>query len=128
MARAAKEALQQLHTYVTTTKSRLAKLISGQGEPGQRAAPAQTGKHDAQIGVRLDYGDKFERDGKEYRRFKLQPNKQAANPTLKAMAAENSHQILAEADLQINPPPTDPKQAFNGLIEDLEQDLEEKAK
>lgn len=128
MSRAAKEGLHKLQQYLASTKSRLTKIINGQGEPGTRAAPAMMGKTDAEIGLRLDYGDKFVNDGKEYRRYKLQVNKQASNPTLKELAAKDSHKVLAEADMQINPVPDNADQAAADFFRDLEEDLEAKAK
>jgi len=105
MSRAINEAARRLEQHVRSTASRLMKIVNGQGNPGTRAVPAQTAKNDADIGLRLDFGDKFTKDGKEYRRYKLQANKQAANPTLEALAAKDSHKVWAEADLQINPKP-----------------------
>ncbi|KAK3045460.1 hypothetical protein LTR09_012948 [Extremus antarcticus] len=128
MSRAIKDGLQKLQQYVTSTKSRLTKIVNGQGDAGTRAVPAQTGKDDAEIGLRLDYGDKFTKSGKEYRRYKLQVNKQAANPTLKAMAAKNSHKVWAEADLQINPAPDNADQVAADFFSDLEKDLDAKTK
>lgn len=128
MVRAVKEGLTKLQQYVGSTKSRLKRITNGQGNAGTRAMPAQTGKNDADIGLRLDYGDKFIKDGKEYRRYKLKVNKQAADPTLRALAAKNSHKVWAEADLQTNPPPADPEQAAANLFDDLETDLVAKTK
>ena len=116
MSRAMKDGLRKLQQYVTSSKSRLRKIVNGQGDAGTRAVPAQTGKNDADIGLRLDYGDKFTRNGKEYRRCKLQVNKQADNPTLKALAAKDSHKVWAEADIQIHTVPDNAEQVAEGFF------------
>ncbi len=65
------------------------KLASASGELGSRAAPTQVGKNDAKIGLRLDYGKEFQKDGKKYGRLNLQVNKKAENTTLKDLASKD---------------------------------------
>ena len=79
-------------------------------------------KNDREIGTRLDNGEKLIKNGIEYNRYKLQPNKQAANLTLKKLAQENSHQVLAQADLRLDS--DDAATAVDTFFDDLEADLE----
>jgi hypothetical protein len=123
MSRAIKASIQQLKVHVFAAKSRVEKILKGGGSPGTRAAPAQMGKHDADIGVRLDYGDRITRDGIEYQRYKLQANKQAANATIKAIAAKNSHQVLAEVDVPVNPAPEKADETLENMFEHLENNI-----
>ncbi len=48
----------------------------------------------------------FVEEGKK-RRIKFQINKNAENPTLKAMAAKDSHIVYAETDVDIGQEPTE---------------------
>ena len=109
---------------MTSTKSRVTNLASGQGNAGARAAPAQAGANDTNIGSRLDYGETFVRDWKEYRRFKFQVKKQASNATLRDLANKDSHKVWAEADMPIGS--ESPSETVDKLFEDLEADLESK--
>ena len=77
------------------------RILFGAGIPGTRAAPTQAGNNDAKIGLRLDYGERFKIDGKEYLRVNLQVNKGAENPTLRALANKNSHEVWSYADILI---------------------------
>lgn len=54
--------------------------------PGTRAAPTRTAVSDSKIGVRLDSAETVEKGGKLYKRYKLQANKNASNPTIKEAA------------------------------------------
>lgn len=108
-----------------SVKSRMKKVVSGKGELGTRAAPAQAGNNDAEIGSRLDHGKKFiGEDGREYQRLKLQLNKQAADATLRKLAKQDSHR--AEADV---PTGSEGKsEVVEKLFEDLAADAKAKSK
>ncbi|KAI6797247.1 hypothetical protein KC363_g2981 [Hortaea werneckii] len=121
MSRAVKESLQRMKSWVTSTASRVNKIASGQGDVGTRAAPTQAGSNDTEIGSRLDYGDKSIKDGKEFRRYKFQINKQAANSTLRDLANKDSHKVWAQADVPLDS--KSPEEAVEKLFEDLEKDL-----
>lgn len=90
------------------------RVVSGTGTPGTRAAPTQAGNNDANIGLRLDYGERFKKDGKTYRRVNLQVNKGAENPTLKALANKNSHEVWSHADVLIESEQVDARAATVG--------------
>ncbi|KAI7500156.1 hypothetical protein KC367_g3872 [Hortaea werneckii] len=102
MSRAVKESLQRMKSWVTSTASRV-------------------GSNDTEIGSRLDYEDKSIRDGKEFRRYKFQINKQAANSTLRDLANKDSHKVWAQADVPLDS--KSPEEAVEKLFEDLEKDL-----
>lgn len=95
-------------------------IASGQGIAGTRAAPTKTVVNDQRIGLRADWGDTFWRDGNQYKRVKIQANKGADNPTIRALAQKDSHKILAEADLEIGALSDD--EAIDQLFEDLAED------
>lgn len=100
MGRVMIEHLNKLQGWVFQSRSQMEKILSGTGTPGTRAAPTQAGNNDANIGLRLDYGEIFNRDGKMYQRVNLQVNKGAENPTLKALG-KNSHEVWSHADVLI---------------------------
>lgn len=58
--------------------------------------------------MRIDLGEKFERDGKVYRNLVFQANADADNATIKAKAKQNTHAKLAIIPVELeNPPSTD---------------------
>lgn len=98
MSRAVLAQLVKMEAYVTENWGRMWKIYVGQGNPGARAAPTQTGTNDSKLGLRIDFGDVVTKeDGKQYTHFKLQVNKNAENPTLKKMADKNPHKVVGEA-------------------------------
>jgi len=50
----------------------------------------------------LDNGEKIVKDGKYYKQYKWQINRNAENPTLREMAKKGSHKVWAEGDLPIS--------------------------
>lgn len=86
---------------------------------GKRVIPAPT--HDKAIGVRIDRGVQVGNKIKIY----LQPNKDAANPTIKALANKNSHQNLAEAWVDVTKPITN--ETVDEVMDDLAQDAKAKS-
>ncbi|KAL2785323.1 hypothetical protein BJX66DRAFT_343215 [Aspergillus keveii] len=90
MSRARRESLEALKNWVLGRSSQVTKLASGQGIAGTRAAPSQSGSNDMTIGSRLDNGEKVTKDGKEYKRYKWQINKNAQNATLKELANKDT--------------------------------------
>ncbi|EGE08028.1 hypothetical protein TMEN_6475 [Trichophyton mentagrophytes] len=127
MARAMVESLQSLEKWVTSASSRMIKLAKGNGTPGTRAAPTQSGNNDASIGSRLDVGDAFTRDGKEYRRYHWQLNRNAANSTIRQKAQKDSHKVWSFADVEIkqNPTTDDAKDTAQKLFGDLKDNMNE---
>ena len=75
--------------------------------------------HDAKIGGRLDLGNPVE-DGKK-RRIHFQVNKNAENPTLKAMAAKDSHAVHAATDVDISQEPTE--ENVKNISEELKKQI-----
>lgn len=122
MSRAFKESLENLRKWVLTSESRIQRIASGQGVAGTRATPAQAGSNDTKIGSRLDNGETFTKDGKEYKRYKFQVNKGADNKTLKELANKDSHKVWAEADMPVGE--DDGRASVENLFADLEKDLE----
>lgn len=104
----------------TLTGKRADKIVSDAAVAGTRAVPSQSAENDKHIGVRLDYGETFNRGGKKVRHVKVQPNKGADNQSLKDLAAKNSHQVVAEAFIPVDS--TDPKEAVRDMFEDLRAD------
>lgn len=66
----------------------------------------------------MDYGENIVKDGKEYRRYKLQTNKGADNETLKQLADKDSHQVWSTADIPVGE--GRPADIVEKLFEDLE--------
>lgn len=95
------QSVRSLLSHIKQSKSRQTKILAGQGEPGHRAAPARGTVHDANIGGRLDVGEIVKKDNKEFRRYKFQLNKNAADSTLKKLAAQDSHKVWSTADVEI---------------------------
>ncbi len=91
MSRAILEHLNILLAWFFQSRTRTERVVSGTGIPGTRAAPTQAGNNDANIGLRLDYGEIYKKDGNSYMRVNLQANEGAKNPTLKALANGNPH-------------------------------------
>ncbi|KAF2228286.1 hypothetical protein BDZ85DRAFT_255723 [Elsinoe ampelina] len=102
MSRAIKEALRELKTWVVRNPSRMTSLASGNGTPGTRAAPTRTDKNDKAIGLRLDNGETVTKDGQQYKRYKLQANKDADDKAIRDLAKKNSHLVLSQADLPLD--------------------------
>ena len=95
MANSLVKCLDRMMEAATKSKSRIKTICQPVGDAGTRCFPPP--KHDRKIGGRLDLGDQTD-DGKK-RRLKFQVNKNAENPTLKDMAAKNSHKVYATVDV-----------------------------
>ncbi|KAH9212238.1 hypothetical protein DL95DRAFT_509343 [Leptodontidium sp. 2 PMI_412] len=121
MSRALKTSLIALKDWVFLSKSRVQSIADGRGIPGTRAAPAQSGNNDKDIGSRLDNGESFTKDGKQYKRYNFQVNKGADDKTLKKLANQNSHKVWAQADVPIGE--GDAMTTVEKLFDDLEKDL-----
>ncbi|RMZ46504.1 hypothetical protein AFCA_012201 [Aspergillus flavus] len=125
MSRALKDAVRALRAWVDASASRSAKIAKGEGTPGTRAAPARTAVNDSNIGVRLDHAEIVTKDGKTYKRYKLQANKNASNATIKGLANKNSHRVYAEADVAVDDS-ISTEDKISKLFQDLENDVDEK--
>ncbi|EGE05112.1 hypothetical protein TEQG_04130 [Trichophyton equinum CBS 127.97] len=68
MVSAIRTSARSLRDYILKTKSRTINFAKGQGTPGHRFAPQQTGTNDASIGSRLDNGDIITKNGTQYKR------------------------------------------------------------
>ena len=123
MPRQVLESLGWVKEWVFRAPSRVTRIAGGEGIAGARAAPTQSGTNDSTIGGRIDYGETFTNDGKQYRRFKFQVNKGADNPTLKQYANQDSHRVWAQADLEIGGGTE--SELAERLFADLKSDLEE---
>ncbi|KAK2863700.1 hypothetical protein FQN49_004074 [Arthroderma sp. PD_2] len=123
MSRPILKGVELLQSWFTTAPSRATRLVKGEGTPGTRAGPTQTVPNDKTIGVRLDNAEQVTKNGQTFKRYKLQPNKNAANATIKELANKNSHQVLAEADMSLDesiPALT----RFSSFFEALRQNVE----
>lgn len=116
MSRSIKDSIRSIQAWVMQSESRIAKIAAGNGTPGDRAAPTRTTKNDQKIGARLDNGERFELDGQVYMRYKVQLNKGAENPTLKALADKNSHEVWSQADLPVGSGKDGVKKMFGDLL------------
>lgn len=126
MSRGARlDSLQRLKNWVFARKSQRAKIARGQGVSGTRAAPASAGPNDSQIGSRLDHGEKVVKDGKEYRRYNWQINKNAANPTLKKLANKDSHKKWTSADVPLGADESDQDEIVGQLFNDLKANMKD---
>ncbi|KAL9023352.1 MAG: hypothetical protein Q9196_007255, partial [Gyalolechia fulgens] len=116
--------LAKLKEWVMARPSQVAKVSQGLGTPGTRAAPAQTGVNDTRIGSRLDNAQTIiKEDGKQYKRYELQINKNADDPTLKKMANKDSHKVWAEALVPIGSDQSKAGEIVEQLFDDLEADI-----
>ncbi|KAG5955920.1 hypothetical protein E4U56_006959 [Claviceps arundinis] len=77
MASAVDAGVDKIWGWCEQAESRIDKLVAGEGAPGTRLAPSRSGQNDESIGCRIDFGPKFEKDGKTFRRYNLQINKGA---------------------------------------------------
>lgn len=125
MSGARRQSLEALKGWVLGRSSQVIKLASGQGIAGTRAAPSQSGSNDSTIGSRLDNGEKIVKDGKEYKRYKWQINKNAENATLKELANKDSHKVWSEADILITSGASSAKGAVEQLFDDLKNNMKE---
>ncbi|KAJ6001654.1 hypothetical protein N7499_008847 [Penicillium canescens] len=123
MSNARIESLNKLKNWVLGRSSQVLKLAQGQGIAGTRAAPAQAGTNDTKIGSRLDHGEKVIKDGKEYKRYKWQLNKNAENSTLKELANKDSHKVWSEADVPVTSDTADEKERVEKLFADLKNNM-----
>jgi len=126
MAKAIKNSFAELRRHIESTPSRVYKLITGTGTPDTRGAPAPMGKHDFNIGSRIDFGDISQKGGKWYQRLKFQLNKNASNPQIRKFVQENgSHKVWAEADVEIVPDadPDTAERVFDNAMDELEDKL-----
>jgi len=121
MSRAIKDSLKKMKTWVFQSQSRVNRIAAGNGTAGTRAAPTQSGTNDHSIGLRLDNGETFLKDGKEHKRYKLQINKNANNKTLKELANKNSHRVYAEADVPLGA--GNKEDVVEKFFEDLEENI-----
>lgn len=124
--RARLESLEKLQSWVLGRNSQITKLAQGQGIAGTRAAPSQSGPNDSSIGSRLDHSVEVEIDGKKYRKYKWQINKNAANATLKELANKDSHKDWSEADVPIGSNASDvsdAKEKVEKLFSDLKKNM-----
>nr|KMM64693.1 hypothetical protein CPAG_01045 [Coccidioides posadasii RMSCC 3488] len=122
MSRQVVDSLTRLQNWVFAALSRVAKIATGEGIAGTRAARTRSGNNDTSIGGRLDHGETYEKDGKRYKRYKFQINKKADNPTLRQFANQDSHRVWAQADLEIGTIPD--KEAVEKLFDDMQSGLE----
>ena len=120
MVRAVAEGLNRLRVYIESHLTQATKILAGNGTPGTRATPPQSGNKDVKIGVRLDNGERYIKDGVEFQRIKLQVNKNAENATLKTLAAKDSHKVWSQAGV-----PIDGKGNIKDILKELEANLVE---
>ncbi|KAG6131488.1 hypothetical protein E4U12_003655 [Claviceps purpurea] len=103
MTSAIEKSVDDLRVWIEQNASRLSldKLVEGEGTLGTRLAPTKSADNDRRIGCRLDFGSKFEQDGRTMRRYQLQINSGAKTPTLKALASEDTHATWSYADIPL---------------------------
>ena len=114
-----------LREYILQTPSRAIAFVKSQGTAGQRFAPKQSGNNDAKFGCRLDNGEVFIKDAKQYMRYKFQLNKNAENKTLKEHASKDSHKVWAQVDVEVkeNPTQEESESAVNEAFDIIEEQL-----
>ena len=76
------------------------------GNPGSRAWPTDKSL-DKSIGMRIDWGELYQKNGRRMRNLYLQPNANADNATVKAKANKSTHQNLGVVAIDIDNPPTE---------------------
>jgi hypothetical protein len=129
MSGPAKTALSALKTYVMGSKSRMKKLVTDtSAAQGTRAQPAKTGKNDAAVGSRLDFGPTTTKNKDTVRKFNFQLNKDASNSSVKKLAAKDSHKVWSTAEITTKANPTDAEVStvVKALFSDLEKNIKDK--
>ncbi|KAG6182568.1 hypothetical protein E4U27_001731 [Claviceps purpurea] len=101
MTSAIEKSVDDLRVWTEQNASRLDKLVEGEGTLGTRLAPTKSADNDRRIGCRLDFGSKFEQDGRTMTQYQLQINSGAKKPTLKALASEDTHATWSYADIPL---------------------------
>jgi hypothetical protein len=84
--------LQRLEVYILMKSQDLLTSIRaniGSATDGSRAWPKST--LDKKLGVRLDYGERFQLDGSWFRNIVLQLNKDAENAAINELAKKDTH-------------------------------------
>lgn len=76
------------------------------GNAGSRAWPTDKSL-DKSIGMRIDWGEIYEKNGKRLRNLCLQPNANADNATVKAKANQSTHQNLGIVTIDVDNPPSE---------------------
>ncbi|KAK2825769.1 hypothetical protein FQN49_007381 [Arthroderma sp. PD_2] len=115
--------VHRMHNRAKASASARKRILNPSMEgAGTRVFPPANPPLDKNIGVRLDKGEKVQ--GKPgFLRLKLQVNKGAEDPTLKKLANENSHRVLATIDVDTTQEPTEENLAK--FFDDLEERLTE---
>ncbi|KKZ60764.1 hypothetical protein EMCG_04574 [[Emmonsia] crescens] len=108
-SRAANQSLDSLKGWFFGSKQRIAKLLRGNGTPGERAGPTRAGNNDSKIGSRLDF------------------NIDAENSTIRKAAQKNSHRKVSYANVEIKEIRTDDESeaAVNQLFTDLQDNAQD---
>ncbi|MCJ1310691.1 hypothetical protein MMC25_004357 [Agyrium rufum] len=121
MSRVIRTAPGLLEGWVCVSRSRMEKVANGQGASGTRLCPARSSQNDRKIGIRIDNGETFTKDGILFRRVKLQINEDADDPTLEKLANQDTHRVYAQADVVIGQTDKDEAIAdmFGGLAENI---------
>jgi len=125
MSRALRSGAEKVKAYIKDSQARIDKLLHGEGVPGHRAFPARGGNMDKKLGVRIDYGEKFELAGVEYQRFMLQANKGSDDKTLKEMANKDSHKVWSHADIPVRKVP---KEEEDDAVDDFFDQIDKNMK
>ncbi|KAK2855627.1 hypothetical protein FQN49_005007 [Arthroderma sp. PD_2] len=115
-----------IKTWVMSSKGRMVKLAKGTGVAGSRAAPTQAGTNDEKMGGRVDFGERFERNGKIYCRYTFQLNKNAENKTLRTLAQQDTHRKWSHGEIEVTENPTEDqaKEKTLELFDDIVANLE----
>jgi len=86
---------------------------------GSRAWPTDRGQ-DKSVGMRIDWGELFEENGKRMRNLCLQPNADADNATIKQKANKSTHQNLGVVAIDVDNPPEE-NEAMELLRESIDK-------
>ncbi|KAB8356535.1 hypothetical protein FH972_024118 [Carpinus fangiana] len=99
MARAVKDAIRAMFLDISNSKSSIKKVLNPAMEgAGWRVFPARTQRNDEKYGLRIDKGEPVA--GKaDTVSVKLQINSNASRKTLKDLAKEDPHRVIAEAEV-----------------------------
>ncbi|KAI1936136.1 hypothetical protein LOZ12_005311 [Ophidiomyces ophidiicola] len=125
-SRAALKSLDALKIWFSGSKQRMKKLARGNGTPGERAGPTQSGNNDSKIGSRLDVGEILQKDGKNFRRYFWQFNIDAENSTIRKAAQKDRHRKISYADVEMKENPTD--EESNAILDTVFKTLADNAK
>ncbi|KAI0055384.1 hypothetical protein BV25DRAFT_1842996 [Artomyces pyxidatus] len=113
--------LTQLKTVFVTAFNKnnaYAQLLAGARDAvsGERAYPKIGKREDERLGLRLEYGERVQKDAMDARTIVARPNRGAVHAGLRKLAARHPREVLFEIPLDLKNPPG--RNAFISAMEE----------